>query len=57
MKSRLLAGSAAALLAVIGVILVFVYAQGADQRAVRFPVEVLMVKAPIPAGTPVEAGS
>ena len=57
MKSRLLAGSAAALLAVIGVILVFVYAQGADQRAVQnlAPVEVLMVKAPIPAGTPVEA--
>jgi pilus assembly protein CpaB len=39
------------------VILVFVYAQGADQRAVQnlAPVEVLMVKAPIPAGTPVEA--
>jgi pilus assembly protein CpaB len=56
-KSRLLAGSAAALLAVIGVILVFAYAQGADQRAVQnlAPVDVLMVKAPIPAGTPVEA--
>lgn len=57
MKSRLVAGSAAALLAIIGVILVFAYAQGADQRAVQnlSPVDVLMVKAPIPAGTPVEA--
>ncbi|MEV7606263.1 Flp pilus assembly protein CpaB [Paenarthrobacter sp. NPDC089322] len=57
MKSRLLAGSAAALLAVIGVILVFSYAQGADQRAVQnlAPVDVLLVKVPIPAGTPVEA--
>lgn len=56
MKSRLVAGSAAALLAIIGVILVFAYAQGADQRAVQnlAPVDVLMVKAPIPAGTPVE---
>ncbi|MGP0224885.1 MULTISPECIES: Flp pilus assembly protein CpaB [unclassified Paenarthrobacter] len=57
MKSRLVAGSAAALLAIVGVILVFAYAQGADQRAVQnlAPVDVLMVKAPIPAGTPVEA--
>lgn len=57
MKSRLLAGSAAALLAVVGVILVFTYAQGADKRAVQnlAPVDVLLVKAPIPAGTPVEA--
>lgn len=57
MKSRLLAGSAAALLAVIGVVLVFSYAQGADQRAVQnlAPVDVLLVKVPIPAGTPVEA--
>lgn len=57
MKSRLVAGSVAALLAIVGVILVFAYAQGADQRAVQdlAPVDVLMVKAPIPAGTPVEA--
>ncbi|WAH95875.1 Flp pilus assembly protein CpaB [Arthrobacter sp. MMS18-M83] len=57
MKSRLLAGSAAALLAVVGVILVFSYAQGADQRAVQnlAPVDVLVVKAAIPAGTPVDA--
>ncbi|MFF1831713.1 Flp pilus assembly protein CpaB [Paenarthrobacter sp. NPDC058040] len=56
MKSRLVAGSVAALLAIVGVILVFAYAQGADQRAVQnlAPVDVLMVKAPIPAGTPVE---
>ncbi|WP_426303305.1 Flp pilus assembly protein CpaB [Arthrobacter sp. R-11] len=57
MKSRLLAGSAAALLAVIGVILVFSYAQAADQRAVQnlTPVDVLIVKTAVPAGTPVEA--
>ena len=57
MKSRLLAGSAAALLAVVGVILVFSYAQAADQRAVQnlTPVDVLIVKAAVPAGTPVEA--
>lgn len=57
MKSRLLAGSAAALLAVIGVVLVFSYAQGADQRAVQnlSPVDVLIVKTSIPAGTPVES--
>ncbi|MHC6221948.1 Flp pilus assembly protein CpaB [Arthrobacter sp. MMS24-S77] len=57
MKSRLLAGSAAALLAVVGVILVFSYAQGADQRAVQnlAPVDVLLVKTAIPAGTPVES--
>jgi pilus assembly protein CpaB len=55
-KSRLLAGSAAALLAVVGVILVFSYAQGADQRAVQnlAPVDVLVVKAAIPAGTSVD---
>lgn len=57
MKSRLLAGSAAALLAIVGVILVFSYAQGADQRAVQnlAPVDVLVVKTAIAAGTPVEA--
>ncbi|GAA4026501.1 hypothetical protein GCM10023063_04190 [Arthrobacter methylotrophus] len=57
MKSRLLAGSLAAVLAIVGVILVFSYAQGADQRAVQnlAPVDVLVVKTAIPAGTPVEA--
>ncbi|MDQ0031399.1 Flp pilus assembly protein CpaB [Arthrobacter bambusae] len=57
MKSRLLAGSAAALVALVGVILVFSYAQGADQRAVQnlAPVDVLVVKTAIPAGTSVDA--
>lgn len=57
MKSRLLAGSAAALLALVGVIFVFSYAQGADQRAVQnlAPVDVLVVKTAIPAGTSVDA--
>lgn len=57
MKSRLLAGSAAALVALVGVILVFTYAQGADQRAVQnlAPVDVLVVKTAIPAGTSVDA--
>ncbi|WP_426996566.1 Flp pilus assembly protein CpaB [Pseudarthrobacter sp. N5] len=57
MKSRLIAGLAAVLLAVVGAILVFSYAQGADQRAVQNlqPVDVLVVKQPIAAGTPVES--
>jgi pilus assembly protein CpaB len=52
-----LAGSAAAVLALVGVILVFSYAQGADQRAVQnlAPVDVLVVKTAIPAGTSVDA--
>jgi pilus assembly protein CpaB len=56
-KSRLIAGLAAVLLAVIGAILVFTYAQGADQRAVQNldPVDVLVVKQAVPAGTPVES--
>ncbi|CAH0163786.1 hypothetical protein SRABI26_01018 [Arthrobacter sp. Bi26] len=59
MKSRLLAGAAAVVLAIIGALLVVSYAQGADQRAVKNlePVSVLVVKAAIPAGTPVEAMS
>ena len=59
MKSRLLAGIAAVVLAIIGAMLVVSYAQGADQRAVKNlePVSVLVVKAAIPAGTPVEAMS
>lgn len=45
------------LLAIIGAVLMFTYAQGADQRAVQKmePVSVLVVKQAIPAGTPVEA--
>lgn len=44
-------------LAIIGAILMFTYAQGADQRAVESlePVDVLVVKQVILAGTPVEA--
>lgn len=59
MKSRLLAGAAAVVLALVGAILIVTYAQGADQRAVQDlePVPVLMVKAAIPAGTPVESMS
>ncbi|MCA4135136.1 Flp pilus assembly protein CpaB [Arthrobacter sp. M4] len=57
MKSRLIAGLAAVLLAVVGAVLTFGYAQGADQRAVKNldPVAVLVVKKAIPAGTPVES--
>lgn len=57
MKSRLLAGAAAVVLAIIGAMLVMSYAQSADQRAVKNlePVTVLVVQTAIPAGTPVEA--
>jgi pilus assembly protein CpaB len=56
-KSRLLAGAAAAVLAIVGAMLVISYAQGADQRAVKDlePMAVLVVKTAIPAGTPVES--
>ena len=59
MKSRLLAGAAAVVLAIVGAMLVMSYAQGADQRAVKNlePVSVLVVKTAIPAGTPVESMS
>ncbi|MHA7297383.1 Flp pilus assembly protein CpaB [Pseudarthrobacter sp. MDT1-22] len=55
MKSRLLAGTAAIALAIVGALLIIFYAQGADQRAMATmePVNVLVVKAAIPAGTPV----
>jgi pilus assembly protein CpaB len=55
-KSRLLAGVVAVLLAIVGAILIVTYAQGADQRAVKGldPVDVLVVKKAVPAGTPVE---
>jgi pilus assembly protein CpaB len=54
-KSRLLAGTAAVALAIVGALLIVFYAQGADQRALATtaPVEVLVVKTAIPAGTPV----
>ncbi|WP_458781443.1 Flp pilus assembly protein CpaB [Arthrobacter sp. D3-16] len=57
MKSRLLAGAAAVVLAIVGAFLIVSYAQGADQRAVKDlePVAVLVVKTAIPAGTPVES--
>ena len=57
MKSRLMAGAAAVVLAIVGAMLVISYAQGADQRAVKNlePVAVLVVKTAIPAGTPVES--
>lgn len=56
MKSRLLAGTAAIALAIVGALLIIFYAQGADQRAMAAmePVNVLVVKAAIPAGTPVD---
>ncbi|MDR6413614.1 RcpC/CpaB family pilus assembly protein [Pseudarthrobacter sulfonivorans] len=55
MKSRLLAGTAAIALAIVGALLVIFYAQGADQRAMATtkPVDVLVVNKAIPAGTPV----
>jgi pilus assembly protein CpaB len=54
-KSRLLAGTAAVALALVGAILIVVYANGADQRALAStaPKEVLVVKTAIPAGTAV----
>ncbi|WP_457963123.1 RcpC/CpaB family pilus assembly protein [Arthrobacter sp. D1-29] len=57
MKSRLLAGTAAIALAIVGALLIIFYAQGADQRAMANmePVDVLVVKTAIPAGTTVDA--
>lgn len=61
MKSRLLAGVAAVVLAVAGASLVANYAQGADTRAMQGlePVTVMVVTKTVPAGTPaaVLAGS
>jgi pilus assembly protein CpaB len=56
-KSRMLAGVVAVLLALVGAVIMVTYAQGADQRAVKSldPVDVLVVKTTVPAGTPVEA--
>jgi pilus assembly protein CpaB len=55
-KSRLLAGVAAVVLAIVGAILVVSYAHGADERAVKNlePVDVLVVAKAVPAGTSVE---
>jgi len=54
-KSRLIAGTAAIALAIVGALLIIFYAQGADQRAMATtkPVDILVVKTAIPAGTPV----
>lgn len=56
MKSRLLGGIAALVLAVIGTVLLVVYVQGADTRAAQGlePVNVLVVKESVPAGTKAE---
>jgi pilus assembly protein CpaB len=55
-KSRMLAGTAAVALAIVGALLIVFYAQGADQRALQRleTVDVLVVQAAIPAGTPVD---
>lgn len=55
MKSRMLAGTAAVALALVGALLIIFYAQGADQRAVANmePKDVLVVTKAVPAGTPV----
>ncbi|GAC1492779.1 MAG: hypothetical protein NVS2B15_12950 [Pseudarthrobacter sp.] len=56
MKSRLLAGVVAVLLAIVGAVIVVSYAQGADQRAVSGldPVGVLVVSKSVPAGSSVD---
>jgi pilus assembly protein CpaB len=56
MKSRLIAGVAAVIMAILGALLVFTYAGHADDRAVAElqPVDVLVVNRPVPAGTPAE---
>lgn len=55
MKSRMLAGTAAVALALVGALLIIVYANGADARAMATtsPKKVLVVQKAIPAGTPV----
>jgi pilus assembly protein CpaB len=54
---RILVGVLALVLAVVGGVLAYVYAAGADARAMArlSPVQVLVVAQPIPAGTPAEA--
>ncbi|WP_246839643.1 Flp pilus assembly protein CpaB [Pseudarthrobacter sp. NIBRBAC000502771] len=53
MKSRMLAGVAAVVLAIIGAVLIVTYAQGADQRAMKDmdPTGVLVVVKAVPAGS------
>jgi pilus assembly protein CpaB len=53
----MLAGVVAVVLALVGAVIIVTYAQGADQRAVKNldPIDVLVVKTAVPAGTPVEA--
>ncbi|WP_285244956.1 RcpC/CpaB family pilus assembly protein [Pseudarthrobacter sp. fls2-241-R2A-127] len=55
MKSRMLAGTAAVALALVGALLIIVYANGADARAIATtsPKKVLVVEKAIPAGTSV----
>ena len=57
MKSRLVAGIAAAVLAIVGIITVFAYANGADNRAMTNlePVDVLVITEEVAAGTPAES--
>lgn len=57
MKSRLIAGVAAVVVAIVGILLIFSYAQSADSRAMQKlePVKVLVVQKPVPAGTSAEA--
>lgn len=54
MKTRLLGGIAALIVAIIGTVLLFNYVQGADRRALANTEteDVLVVKQDIPAGTP-----
>ncbi|WP_430296510.1 Flp pilus assembly protein CpaB [Sinomonas sp. B1-1] len=56
MKSRLLAGAAALVAAIIGVVLVISYANGADSRAMAGlqPTQVLVVAKPVAQGTSVD---
>jgi pilus assembly protein CpaB len=56
MKSRLLAGVAAVVLALVGAMLLFGYVQGAESRAIEglTPVDVLVVTTAVPAGTAAE---
>ena len=53
MKSRMLAGVSAVVLAIIGAVLIVAYAQGADQRAMQDmePTGVLVVTKAVPAGS------
>ena len=50
MKSRLIAGVAAVVVAIVGILLIFSYAQSADSRAMQKlePVKVLVVQNPFP---------